>query len=88
MKTYKKYKQEKLKNKAIRIEYNKLAFEFAIIEKIIEKRIKNGLTQKDLADAIGTKQSAISRFESGSYNPTLSFINKMSEALDFELKLN
>ena len=88
MKTYKKYKKEKLRNKVVKKEYNKFAFEFAIIEKIIAKRIKDGLTQKDLADAIGTKQSAISRFESGSYNPTLSFINKISEALDFELKLN
>ena len=88
MKTYKNYKKEILKNKAIKKEYNKLAFEFAIIEKIIEKRIKNGLTQKDLAEAVGTKQSSISRFESGSYSPTLSFISKISSVLNLKLKIN
>ena len=61
--------------------------EFTLIEKIIEERIKKGLTQKELAVAIGTKQSAISRFESGSGNPTLSFIEKISNTLGFELSL-
>jgi len=88
MKTYQSYKKEMLKNKVTKKEYENLAFEFAIIEKIIEKRNKNGLTQKDLAEAIGTKQSSIARFESGSYSPTLSFISKISSVLNLKLKIN
>ena len=85
---YKNFRSQVLKNKEIKKEYNKLGFEFAIVKKIIERRIKKGYSQKELAEIIGTKQSAISRFESGSYNPTLSFLSKVSNALDLKLKVN
>ncbi len=87
MKTYNTFKKEILKDKELKKEYKKLNVEFILIEKIIEERIRKGLTQKDLAKAIGTKQSAISRFESGSSNPTLSFINKISNILNLKLIL-
>ncbi|MEA2112777.1 MAG: helix-turn-helix transcriptional regulator [Patescibacteria group bacterium] len=84
---YKKIKNKILEDKEVKKEYEKLGVEFSLIEKIIEERIKKGLTQKELAKVIGTKQSAISRFESGSGNPTLSFIGKVSDVLDLKLIL-
>ncbi|MDP1974473.1 MAG: helix-turn-helix transcriptional regulator, partial [Alphaproteobacteria bacterium] len=62
--------------------------EFAVIKMIMKKRIEKGLTQKELAQKIGTKQSAISRLESGVYNPSLSFLQKVGEALDVKLKIS
>lgn len=64
-----------------------LGSEFAVIELLIQKRVKRGFTQADLAKKIGTKQSAISRFESGSYNPTLTFLGKVADALDAQLRI-
>ncbi len=87
MKDYKTIKTKLLKNKEVEREYKKLDFEFSLIKKIIEKRIEKGLTQKDLALSIGTKQSAISRFESGTYNPTLSFLVKVSDVLDLKIDI-
>ncbi len=87
MKDYKTIKTKLLKNKEVECEYKKLDFEFSLIKKIIEKRIEKGLTQKDLALSIGTKQSAISRFESGTYNPTLSFLVKVSDVLDLKIDI-
>jgi len=87
-KTYKQFKRELLKDKRIRCAYESLGPEFAVIEMIIRKRIKRGLSQKELAKKIGTKQSAISRLESGTYNPSLSFLQKVSEALDAKLKIS
>ena len=52
---------------------------------IIEARIKKGITQKALAEKMGTKQSAIARFESGNYNPSLSFLKKLANALGLTL---
>ena len=87
-KTYKQFKRELLKNKKIRDAYENLGPEFAVITMIIKERIKKGLSQKELARKIGTKQSAISRLESGTYNPSLSFLQKVSEALGAKLKIS
>ena len=54
---------------------------------IIERRLAKGLTQSDLAKKLGTKQSAIARLESGNYNPSLAFLNKVATALDTKLKV-
>ncbi|PIQ04627.1 MAG: transcriptional regulator [Candidatus Nealsonbacteria bacterium CG18_big_fil_WC_8_21_14_2_50_37_10] len=87
-KTYKQLKKELLKEKRIKEAYEKLGYEFAVIEMIIKRRIEKGLSQKELAKKIGTKQSAISRLESGTYNPSLSFLQKVGEALDAKLKIS
>ena len=65
--------------------YDDLELEFTLIRAILDARTKKGITQKKLAEKIGTKQSAIARFESGRANPTLAFVKKLSEALDLEL---
>jgi len=87
-KTYKQLKRELLEDKKIKQLYDRLGPEFTMIEMIIKKRIEKGLSQKELARKIGTKQSAISRLESGTYNPSLSFLQKVSEALDAKLKIS
>jgi len=81
MKDYKNLKAKLLKDKEIKRAYDELGPEFAIIEKLIEKRIEQGITQTELAKRIGTKQTAISRFESGTYNPSVSFLYKVADAL-------
>ncbi len=88
MKSYKAFKKELLKNKKIKKAYDELEPEFKLVQMIIEKRIKQGLTQEELAKKIGTKQSAISRLEGGTYNPTVSFLKNVAEALDTELHIS
>ena len=44
-------------------------------------RIKKKLSQGELAKLVGTKQSAISRFESGRYNPSIKFLGKVADSL-------
>lgn len=88
MNTYRNLKSKLLQDKEIKKTYNELGPEFALIEMMIQKRIKNGLTQKQIASKIGTRQSAISRFESGTYNPTLSFLKKIAEALGTRLQIS
>lgn len=87
MKSYKTFKQSILRNAEVRKHYDELGPEFAVIQLMIQKRLHRGLSQGQLAKKIGTKQSAISRFESGSYNPTLSFLHKVAHALDVKVKI-
>ncbi len=86
--TYKQLKRDLLNDKKVKKAYEKLGSEFAIIEMIIRRRIERGLSQKELAEKIGTKQSAISRLESGNYNPSISFLQKVGEALNAKLKIS
>jgi DNA-binding XRE family transcriptional regulator len=44
-------------------------------------RVMRGLTQKQLADLVGTTQSSIARLESGKELPRLSFLRRVVEAL-------
>ena len=86
MKKYHQFKLHLLKNKELKKSYDELEQEYELIEKLIEKRLEKGLTQNELASKIGTKQSAISRLESGDYNPSLAFLYKVANGLETKLK--
>lgn len=88
MESYKKFKAEMLKDKEIRKAYDALGPEFELVAMIIERRIKKGLTQAALARKVGTKQSAIARLESGSYNPSMAFLEKVAKALGGRLSIS
>ena len=88
MRNYRDLKKKLLKDKETREAYKKLGPEFALIEMVIEKRLNQGLTQKQLAQKIGTKQPVISRLESGTYNPSIKFLERVALALNAELKIS
>ncbi len=80
---FSEYKKELLKDPEVKAEYDKLEEEFALASEIIQLRKDKNITQKQLAEKIGTSQPAIARLESGSYNKvSLSFLRKVAEALD------
>jgi len=87
MKKYSGYKQKLLSDKVIKREYENLSPQFEVVRAIIKKRLQKGMSQKELAHKMGTRQSAVSRFESGSYNPSLSFLQRITEALDANIKI-
>jgi predicted transcriptional regulator len=87
MTNFKTIKKQSLKNKVVKKAYDDFGLEFSIINQIIERRLKKGMSQKDLALKMGTKQPSIARFESGEYNPTISFLKKISKALDSKLEI-
>jgi len=82
-----KAKEIILKNKEVQKEYELMEAEYKIIEEIIMTRREKNLTQKGLAELIGTKQSNISRLESGNYNPSLDFLQKIASAMGKRLEI-
>jgi transcriptional regulator with XRE-family HTH domain len=50
-------------------------------------RIMRGLTQEQVAELVGTKQSSIARLESGNTEPRLSFLRRVVEALGGQLEV-
>ncbi len=87
MTSYSDLRKKWMKDPDFKKAYDDLEPEFAIIRAMIKMRLKNKMSQKDLAKKLGTKQPAIARFESGAYNPTLSFLKKLSTALGGKLEI-
>lgn len=81
MKNWKVIRKELLKDGEVAREYNRLKPRYQLISQLIEARVKRGLTQKELALKVGTKQSAIARLESGTANPTINFLEKIASAI-------
>lgn len=74
-----------LKNKKFREEYykpNQLGMEYKILRRMA------GLSQKAVAEKIGSCQGAISRFERGDYMPSLRWLHKATRAIGYYLKVN
>ena len=79
---FQSFREQQLKKAELKKEYDALEEEFALAKEIIELRKRLNLTQKQLAEKIGTSQPAIARLESGSYaNLSLSFLRRVAEAL-------
>jgi len=85
---YDDVKKMMLEDNEIKNEYDKLGPIYEIKSELIRIRLEKGLSQKELAELIGTKQSAISRLENGSYNPSIEFLNKIAIALNMKLHIS
>lgn len=88
MKDWEDLKKELLKDPKYKRAYDHLELEYSIIAQVIQKRLDKGLTQKQLAEKIGTKQSAISRLEGGNISPSIAFLEKISKALGTKLHIS
>jgi DNA-binding XRE family transcriptional regulator len=87
-KPFEEVKAEFMKDPEFVKAYKELEPEYEIISQIIKSRIENNLTQEELAKKINTRQSNISRLESGSYNPSLKFLKKLAKGLGKELHIS
>ena len=84
---FREHLNEQLKDPEFYKEYKALEPEYEIIKQILKARSELNITQKDLAERIGIKQSNISRLESGNYNPSLDFLKKVANGLGKELHI-
>lgn len=78
---FKEYKKQQLANDDFRKEYQKQNLRFETSQLITEARLYKNLSQKDLAGLVGTRQPSIARIESGVTLPSLSFLERIAEAL-------
>ena len=76
-----------MKDPEFKEEWDKREPEYEIKKQIIEARIASGMTQEQLAEACGIKQSNLSRLENGESNPTLSTLQLLAHGMGKKLKL-
>lgn len=61
--------------------------EYSLVEALIEARSKAKLSQTELAERLGTTQSAIARLEGGGVTPTLKTLRRYAEATGMKLRV-
>ncbi len=89
MLTHKQMRSKALGSPDVKIEFAKLSDEFSLLDEFLKARAENGLTQAQVAEKIGTTQSAVARMESGSgkHSPSLATLTKYADALGCKLEL-
>jgi transcriptional regulator with XRE-family HTH domain len=87
MLTHKQLRAKALGNAEVKAEYDKLSDEYALLDEFLKARAAQGLTQAQVAEKIGTTQSAVARMESGSgkHSPSLATLSRYADALGCRL---
>ena len=57
----------------------------AVADQVADLRQQRGLSQRELAELVGTTQSAIARLERGGRPPRIDTLLRIADALDCEL---
>jgi len=81
MSDYKKHLDEQLKDPEFAAEWERQRPEREYIKAIISARMELNLTQKELANKTGIRQSNISRIENGNSSPTIATLQQLANGM-------
>jgi transcriptional regulator with XRE-family HTH domain len=89
MLTHNELKTRALERSDVKAEYDRLDKEFQFLDEFLKARAAAGVTQAEVAERIGTTQSAIARLESGKgkHSPSIATLEKYAHALGCRLEL-
>lgn len=89
MLTHKELKARALERADVKAEYDGLDEEFRFLDEFLKARAAAGVTQAEVAERIGTTQSAVARLESGrgKHSPSIATLEKYAHALGCRLEL-
>ena len=76
--TLKEYKNNRMKDPGFAQAYEEMQPEMNVIRAIIDARISQNMTQKELAEKTGIAQTEISRLENGTRNPSIKLLQRLN----------
>ena len=85
--TLKEYKEEKLRDPAFAQAYAEIQPEMNVIRAIIDARISQNMTQKELSEKTGIAQTEISKLENGTRNPSIRLLQRLADGMDMVLNV-
>ena len=68
--------------------YEEIQPEMNVIRAIIDARISQNMTQKELAERTGIAQTEISKLENGTRNPSIKLLQRLAEGMDMVLNIS
>lgn len=87
MSSYKDYKKKARENPKVKAEYDAFQPEYDLIQAMIDARVSQNITQKELSEATGITQRDIGRIENGTRNPSLAMLKRLAAGLGMQLRL-
>ena len=88
MSDLKHYIERQMNDPEFKAEHDASETEYQLTRSLIAARIASNMTQKELADKSGVRQSNISRIESGSCSPTVATLQALAEGLGKKLVIS
>ena len=82
------YIKKQMENPEFANEYLNSENEYFVAKALISARINSNLTQKELAEKSGIKQSNISRIENSSCSPTVATLSALAKGLGKKLVIS
>ena len=79
--------ENQLKDKEFAKAWEDTELEYQIKRMLIAARIEQKMTQKELAEKSGVRQSNISRIEKGACTPTLNTLTELAKGLGKQLRI-
>ena len=86
--TLKEYKANRMKNPDFAKAYEEVQPEMNVIRAIIDARISQNMTQKELAEKTGIAQTEISRLENGTMNPSIKLLQRLADGMGMVLNVS
>jgi len=81
MSDFNKHLSKQLDNPEFAVEWERQRPEREYIKAIISARVEQNMTQKDLAEKTGIRQSNISRIENGNCSPTVATLQQIADGM-------
>ena len=88
MSDFKNYLAQQMEDPAFAAEYEAQRPDYEAIRAVIAARLACNMTQKELAEKTGIRQSNISRIENGSASPTIDTLARIAAGLGKQLKID
>lgn len=86
--TFQEDLKERLKDPDFKKIWDESEVEYQLARKLIAKRLKQKISQRDLAKELKTTQAVISRIEGMVANPSLNFLKRLASALNCRLEIH
>ncbi len=87
MSEFNDFLNEQLQDPEFRKEWEDIQPEMDVIRAMMEARISQNLTQKELAERTGINQADISKLENGTRNPSLKLLKRLADGMGMTLKI-
>ncbi|MBR4587775.1 MAG: helix-turn-helix transcriptional regulator [Lachnospiraceae bacterium] len=85
--TLKEYKEKRFKDPDFAKAYAEIQPEMNVIRALIDARMSQNMTQKELSEKTGIAQAEISKLENGTRNPSVRLLQRLADGMGMVLNV-